>query len=150
AAAAYRRMNQIFTNNAEAPFHLGTVLLLQNKANDARSAFEQSLAIAPDLLSAIEQLVLLDLAENRGAEASERVGKLIHEHPKLPLLYLLQARILLARAGVVMVKEIHENVSGRLDFTMSSEPAVREQVDGAERALHKAIELNRDYFPAHQ
>jgi tetratricopeptide (TPR) repeat protein len=150
AAGVYRRMLALFTNNAEVPFRLGTVLLLQSKTNEARLAFEKSLAVAPDLLSAVEQLVLLDLAENRGADASDRVGQLIEKYPKLPLLYVLQARICLARAGVALAKEKHEGVSSRLDFTMSSQPAVREDVDRAEAALLKAIELNRDYFPAHQ
>jgi tetratricopeptide (TPR) repeat protein len=149
AAGVYRRMMQVFTNSAEVPFHLGSVLMVQNKANEARQAFERSLAVAPDFLPAIEQLVDLDLRQNRAAEATERVAQLIKKYPTAAALQMLLASIHLTQAGAVVAKANEKNTTGP-ELRLGDVPAARENINQAEAALLKAIEMSPDYRPTYQ
>jgi len=121
ALAVYRQMTELFPRNPQPPFLIGMLFARQNQLDDARMAFEQSLRTDPVYLPALEQLVGLDLAENRNSTATKRVQAEIEKHPKIAGLWCLEAKI-------DMVKQ---------DFAR------------AETALLKAIDLDGDLEAAH-
>jgi tetratricopeptide (TPR) repeat protein len=114
-------MTALFPRNPQPPFLIGMLFARQNQLEDARMAFEQSLRTDPVYLPALEQLVGLDLAENRNSTATKRVQAEIEKHPKIAGLWCLEAKI-------DMVKQ---------DFAR------------AETALLKAIDLDGDLEAAH-
>lgn len=121
ALAVYRQMTELFPRNPQPPFLIGMLFARQNQLEDARMAFEQSLRTDSVYLPALEQLVGLDLAENRNSTATKRVQAEIEKHPKIAGLWCLEAKI-------DMVKQ---------DFAR------------AETALLKAIDLDGDLEAAH-
>jgi tetratricopeptide (TPR) repeat protein len=121
ALEVYRQMVKLFPQDPRPPFLIGMLFARQNQSEDARMAFEQSLRIAPAYLPPLEQLVGLDLAENRGATAMKRVQGEIERHPGIAGLWCLEGKIDLAQQ----------------DFS------------GAEVALLKAIDLDGNLEAAH-
>jgi tetratricopeptide (TPR) repeat protein len=97
ALAVYRHMTELFPNDPQPSFLVGSVLLGQGQPADARKAFEKSNEISPDYLPAVERLVDLDIADKQYAPAIDRVQKLIDKDPKPALLWELRAKIYLAQ-----------------------------------------------------
>jgi tetratricopeptide (TPR) repeat protein len=97
ALAIYRRLQQQQPKNPEVPLLIGLVLLQQKKNEEARTAFEQALGLAPDYLAALELLVDLDIADKQYASAFQRVQKELDKNPKAAPLQLLLAKIHLAK-----------------------------------------------------
>jgi tetratricopeptide (TPR) repeat protein len=95
ALAVYRHMTELFPNDPQPSFLIGSVLLRQGQRADARKAFEKSNEISPDYLPAVERLVDLDIADKRYAAAMDRV--VIDRDPKLASLWGLRAKIYLAQ-----------------------------------------------------
>jgi tetratricopeptide (TPR) repeat protein len=149
AAKVYRQMMQVFTNSVEAPYNHGMMLMLQSKTNEARHAFEKSLAINPDFLPAIEQLVELDLVAGRVSEATDRVNVLIEKYPKSAPLRVLLARIYVHKAEALRTGTNEQNTT-TLRLAATNVPAAKENIDQAEAALLKAIELSPDSRTAYQ
>jgi tetratricopeptide (TPR) repeat protein len=116
ALAVYRRMQPLFPQDPLIPFNIATIFARQNHREEARKACSESLALAPDFLPPLEQLVYLDLADKQPQAALDRVKKQIERRPAVPELQLLLARIYL----------------GQKDYTQ------------AEAALLKAIEIAPD------
>jgi tetratricopeptide (TPR) repeat protein len=97
AVAIYVQMEESYPKNPQPPQLRGTILLQQNRLADARAALTKALALAPDFLLALDQLVSLDLYEKNYAAARQRVDSQIAKDPKLPGLYLLQAKVYLVQ-----------------------------------------------------
>ena len=97
ALAVLRHMTELFPNDPQPSFLIGSVLLGQGQLADARKAFEKSNEISPDYLPAVERLVDLDIADKQYAPAMDRVQKLIDKDPKLASLWGLRAKIYLAQ-----------------------------------------------------
>ena len=116
ALGAYRQLEAQYPKNPQTPLLTGLVLLQQKKPDDARMEFEKALALAPNYLPALEQLVDLDLTAKQYAAARERVEKQMAKDPKQPGPQLLLAKISLAE----------------------------KDANGTEAALKKAIELQPD------
>jgi tetratricopeptide (TPR) repeat protein len=121
AANVYENMSRMFARNPQPYYLWGQTLLLQQKQGEARKKFERAIEIAPDFLLPVEELVDLDIAENRFSTAEQRVQKYIDKFPKAPAVWLLLAKIYSAQ------KE-HEK---------------------AEHALVKVIELDPAYQPGY-
>jgi tetratricopeptide (TPR) repeat protein len=150
AVSVYRQMTLAFPTNAQAPLLLGMLLARQGRAADARQAFEKALELAPDYLPAFEQIVDLDLAGKQFARAAERVGQLMAKTPKAADPWLLMAKIHLAQVEALVRQELQKRPappSATLRF--SDFPAARPELEQAEKALLKAIELNPDLQPAY-
>ena len=64
ALNVYNGLAEIFPKNPRVAILTGSLLLQQNKTNQARAAFERALAMAPNYLPALEQVIALDLAQN--------------------------------------------------------------------------------------
>jgi tetratricopeptide (TPR) repeat protein len=97
ALAVYRRMAVLFPKSPDVPLYMGIVLAQQNQPGPARAAFEKAIELAPDYLPAIEQLVGLDIGENKFTAAIDRVKQLEAKDPKSPQPWLLYAKIHAAR-----------------------------------------------------
>jgi tetratricopeptide (TPR) repeat protein len=121
ALAVYRKMTELFPQDPQPQFLIGTILLTQNQPQDARQAFEKSVAASTNYLPAIGRLVDLDVVEQKFASALERVQAQIDRDPKLAQAWALRGRIYLAQR----------------DFTH------------AEPDLLKAIELDANLQPAY-
>ena len=116
ALAIYRQLEKSVPRNPQPPLLEGIVLLRQNKRAEAREAFERALAITPDLLNAVEQLVALDMLDKNFTAAQQRVQDQIARNPKMAGPHLLAARVAF----------------------------VQKDIDQAEASLRKAIELEPD------
>jgi len=97
ALAVYRHLTELFPNDAQPSFLVGSVLLGQGQLADARKAFEKSNEVSPDYLPAVERLVDLDIADKKYAAAMDRVQKVIDKDPKLASPWGLRAKIYLAQ-----------------------------------------------------
>ena len=109
--AVYRRMQPLFPKNPLIPLSIATILARQNHREEARKACSESLALAPDFLVPLEQLVDLDLADKQPQAALDRVQKQIERRPAVPELQLLLAKICLnqkdyTQAEVALLKAI--------------------------------------------
>ena len=69
ALAVYRQMAKVFPNNPEVPRLMGVVYEQQGNAAEARTAFEQSLALSPDYLPTLERITALDVSAKRYDDA---------------------------------------------------------------------------------
>jgi tetratricopeptide (TPR) repeat protein len=111
ALAVYRRMQPLFPKSPLIPLSIATILAQQNHREEARKACSESLALAPDFLPPLEQLVNLDLADKQPQAALDRVQKQIERRPAVPELQLLLAQIYLnqkdyTQAEVALLKAI--------------------------------------------
>ncbi len=116
ALDVYRHMAAEFPKNPEVPRLMGVVYEQEGKTGEARDAFEQSLALAPDYLPALEKITTLDLVAKRYDDAQKRLGAVIAKKPKLADPWLLQ---------------------GNVDWAAG-------RTNQAESDMSKAIELNPD------
>ena len=71
-------------------FKMGQLLLSQGKNEEARDAFEQSWALAPDSLSILSQLTALDHTDGKTDDAMKRVDEYLARHPDSAEGYLLK------------------------------------------------------------
>jgi tetratricopeptide (TPR) repeat protein len=143
ALAVYRRMIDLFPKDPQGPFLMGTLLAQQNKSAEARQAFEKSLELSPDYLPALEHIVDLDLLDKQYARATERVKTEMEKKPGAAEHWLLLAKIHWTQAMSYVSKEMG-NTPGpaRPKLQLADVPAAQHDVEQAEAALLKALELN--------
>jgi tetratricopeptide (TPR) repeat protein len=91
--AIYRGLEASYPKEAQVWYLEGQAWLIANKLAEARTAFDKSLALNPDFLPALEELVNLDLFESRIPAALARVKTQLDKDPKAPIPWLLQAQI---------------------------------------------------------
>jgi len=116
ALIVYRNLEEALPKEPQIPLLIGAILAAQHKDGEARAAFKQSLALAPDYTLALEQLINLDIAQHNYPDATALVQAQVNKTPKAAVLWQLQAKIDLAG----------------------------ENSAGAEKDLLKAIEMNPD------
>ncbi len=119
AAEVYRRLATSFPKNPQGSVLLGNIYLLQVKTNLARQQFEKALSLAPNYLPALEQLVGVDLDEQKFDAAFQRLGEQQAKHPKAP-----EIQILLAKAW--FQKRDTNQVEAALRKAIELDPNVRE------------------------
>jgi len=123
ALAVYRRMQPVFPQNPLVPLSIATILARQNHREEARKACSESLALAPDFLPPLEQLVDLDLVDKQPQAALDRVQKQIERRPAVPELQLLLAKIYLTQkdhtqAEVALLKAIEMAPDLQISYRM--------------------------------
>jgi tetratricopeptide (TPR) repeat protein len=79
AAGIYRRRLTTMPDNAALHVLLGVVLRQAQKLDEARAAFNRALEIAPVTRHAIEQLVEMDVADKKFADARQRIQPILLE-----------------------------------------------------------------------
>jgi tetratricopeptide (TPR) repeat protein len=93
ALEVYRHMATVFTNNPEIPRLMGVVYEQAGDAVQARSAFEKSLALAPDYLPTLDMITALDVQEKHYDDAEKRLAAVIGRNPKAAQPWLLQGNV---------------------------------------------------------
>jgi tetratricopeptide (TPR) repeat protein len=114
ATETFRRIEAVAPKDPRGPYLVGISLRAQNKPDEARREFEAALALVPDYVDALTQLVSMDLAAKEPDAALRRVKGQIARAPNSRALYQLLGRT-------------HE---------------VRREAGLAESAYRKAIELD--------
>jgi len=96
ALAIYEPLEKSFPRHPEIPLLAGSAYLQLQDSAKAQQEFERVLAIAPENLPALEQLVNLDLLATNFESAMRRVSARLAQTPKQMELHLLTAKIQLA------------------------------------------------------
>ncbi len=121
AARVYRQMEKDFPDNAQTPVLLGMILRQQQKRQEARQEFTHALELAPDYLTALEQLTDLDVGEGHYTAALERVQREMEKNPKDPQSSILIARIYVAQNNVPQaVASLQKVIELHPDFLQGS------------------------------
>ena len=139
AYAAFVKAGDLLQKNPQAPLMIGYVFKEKKNPTEARKAFEHALQLWPQFTRALEEVVNLDIDEEKFTAAIDRVNQVTDE--KLaPVRQLLLAKIYMARAESIARKQSHNSgASVKLDS-----PAVQPDVNLAEAAMLKAIDLSPD------
>ncbi len=93
ALGIYHRLAEVAPTNPDIPRLMGQVNVLQGNKAEARKAFGKALELAPDDLSALDQLVNLDLSEQQFSTALVRVEQQLTKKPNTAELQLLLAKV---------------------------------------------------------
>ena len=99
ALSLYRQLLTADPKNLQAHLYSGMILLQQGKNVDARTALSAAAELAPDDFTAVEQLVMIDIAEKKTAAALQRVNELVARNPTQARLQMLLARVLSAQSS---------------------------------------------------
>jgi len=121
AVSTCRDVEKLNPKNPEIPLLIGVLFQRQKKNAEARAEFNKALALSPNLLPAMEQLVALDVSEKQPDSALARVQAEIDKRPNYPQLRALRAQIFLTQTNL----------------------------DQAESDLRKAIEVDPLYIRAY-
>ena len=145
AVSVCRQMEARFPKSPEVLLVLGSVLERQNQPGEARRSFEQALELSPDFLPALEQIVDLDLANKQFAVAIDRVTNQIERHADAGEPWLLLAKVHMTKAeSFVPAIASGSQAQPHSKSSLAEIPAAQEDVNKAESALLKSIELNPD------
>jgi len=93
ALGIYHRLAEVAPTNPDIPRLMGQVNVLQGNKAEARKAFGKALELAPDDLSALDQLVNLDLSEQQFSTALARVEQQLKKNSNTAELQLLLAKV---------------------------------------------------------
>lgn len=136
ALSAYGKLAEMLPKNPEFPMLSGMVYVQKNDMAQARKSFEKSLELAPQYLPSLEQLVNLDISANQFTAALNRVNKQTDQQLGAAR-QLLLAKIYMARAQNLANGDAKIG-SGDAKLNV---PIAQADVNQAETALHKAIEM---------
>jgi tetratricopeptide (TPR) repeat protein len=94
------------------PFTIGLILIRQERADEARLAFEKALKLDSEFVPALEQLINLDLSEKRYDRVWDSLESLLKKNPDAPRWHLLQGRVLLAQEKPDLAETAFRKVIG--------------------------------------
>ncbi|HEY2084375.1 MAG TPA: tetratricopeptide repeat protein, partial [Verrucomicrobiae bacterium] len=137
ALAIYKNAMTLFPKNAQIPLLTGMVLMKQKRLVEARQAMEKAYELAPQVTIVMEELVDLDIAENKFTAALDRINKgMVRQSP-------LAKQLLLAKVHIARAKSL-ASAENKNDATPAklNVPAAQADVTQAESELLKAIELD--------
>lgn len=97
ALAVYRHMADLFPQDAQPHFLIGSVRLIQGQRAEARQAFQNALSISSGYLPAVEMLVDLDIGEKQYSSGMDLVQKQIAQHSDRASLWALRAKLYFAQ-----------------------------------------------------
>lgn len=97
ALEIYQDLEKSFPKNPRIPLLMGSTFVEQQDDANARKEFNHALQIAPDNITAQEQLAELDLAEHHFTTAEQRAQTLIQKNSRLSDPHVLLAKIYLAQ-----------------------------------------------------
>ncbi len=144
----FERLSWLYPTNPEPPLLKGLVLRQQGKNAEARVCLEQSLALAPDYVLPLEQLVQLDIADRRYDTAKERLLKQIRLFPTnavypylLGLVYFAQTNLAEAESVLKKALEITPDFQAANSLLAQVYVAANRQKEALER-LEQLIAQN--------
>ncbi len=115
ALSVYRDYETRFSKDPRGSFMQGTLLLRQQKAAEARAAFERTLVVADNFFPAIEQLALLDLKTEQFDAAAKRVTGYLAANPKSA-----EAQLLLG--GIYVTAKDYPKAEAALEAAITENP----------------------------
>lgn len=98
AIATYTKLTRLFPSEPGIWYAVGMALRQNNRNAEARSAFERVRTLAPEEMSALYQLVELDLAEKQYGRALELLGKQAEPARSSATSRLIEGRIYAAQS----------------------------------------------------
>jgi len=138
AYSTFLKAQEMLPQNPQVPLMLGLILEQKKNPAEARKAFEKAVQLSPGLVRAWEELVDLDLVDGKFTAALDLLNAQTDE--KLgPSREVLLAKTYLARAQSIAAKENPNATNLKL-----TSPAVQPDVNLAEKAMLKAIDLSSD------
>ncbi len=105
AASFLREQLKITPDSAADHFLLGLVLRRQKRNDEAWLEFDKSLELAPDDWRSVDQMVEMDLAEERFEAAGQRIERYLAANPKAAAGYLMQGKMDAARRDWVSAEK---------------------------------------------
>src|SRR5262249_25912538 len=105
ALVVYREMAQLFPQESQPHFLIGTIRLSKSQPAEARQAFEKSLSISPDFLPAVEALVNLDISDKQFASGMARIQKQLDLNPGQASSWALRAKLYLAQQDPIRAEQ---------------------------------------------
>jgi len=105
ALALYQQIEQQSPQNTQTPLLRGLILSQQGKLPEARAAFERAFELTSTSPTALEQLVNLDIKEQKFSESLARLRAEIPKKPKLEgFCHLLMAKVYLAQSDIAQAE----------------------------------------------
>ena len=154
ALAIYKAMEKHSPTNAQIPLLTGAALMQMNDPVPARAAYERALALAPESLPTLEQLVNLDLTEKKFAAALSRIQSRQQSAPAEIQLQLLVAKVQLAQgdraaAEATLLKAAAANPKAETPGLLLAQLYFdAKQTDQAKQQMAAAIDRNPRNIPA--
>jgi tetratricopeptide (TPR) repeat protein len=103
------------------------------------------LELATNSFPAVEKLIDLDIVENKFDDAIARANTAIQNNPGAAEPNVLVAKIYLARANVQIADEANKDKTRTSAEILARLPGAQAEMDKAQAALQKAIELKPDF-----
>jgi tetratricopeptide (TPR) repeat protein len=144
AIAILKRQAVALPNEPKPQFELGQLLASQGKLAEARAVFERMLALVPDQIAAVGQLIAIDQREGNADAAMARIDAYLGTHPQSPQAHLLKAGLCYARKDYKTAEAFATKaIELKPDDTMAYGMLVRIQTDSgrSEEAIGRLKEL---------
>ncbi len=139
AIAVLRGLAKGYPQDAQAPFLLGMMLREQGKNAEARAQFESAIALSPDNLPVLYQVIDLDIVNKDYAGALKRLQAEMQRRPKVGGLYFLEARVYRAQNDLPRAEEsLKKTLELDPNFVSAYQLLARTYVSG--QKLDKATE----------
>jgi tetratricopeptide (TPR) repeat protein len=151
ALAHWTRVRDLLPHHLSGWFHTGRLLSRLRKPAEARAALEQTLRLRPDLVEALLELAVLDVADGRLDTALRRCDTALRLRPG-------EARVHLRRADVLMrlkrrdeaLAALREAIrvqptSWEAHYLLGVELAVDEKLKEAETEFAEVVRLRPDH-----
>src|SRR5690606_5215150 len=108
AAEIYTALSKELPKDPRSIFLAGVCHRDQRKLAEARAAYEETLKRSPGFVSALEELLNLDIVEKKTADGLARINSYLTQYPDKPVLLLLKAKLLTAEKRIPEAIEIVE------------------------------------------
>jgi len=108
AITSFAKVTQLVPESPRAYLDLGAALASLERWSDARIAFSKALTLSPDYLEARRDLIVLDLQQNRAAEALKLAEEQTRRQPKLAIGPILEGDVLMAQKQFVLAATAYE------------------------------------------
>jgi tetratricopeptide (TPR) repeat protein len=121
AIAIYEALEKTYPTNEQVALLHGAALLQAKDATRARKEFERVLALSPGQLTAIEQLVDINIAEGKFDAAMQLINNELQKNPKRIEMRVLPAKVYLAEGNRAQAETVLLQV---LEMDPTREPAL--------------------------
>jgi tetratricopeptide (TPR) repeat protein len=149
AVAVCRQMVLAFPKEPQALMFLADLLVRQGRLPDCRQALQKAWELAPHSLPVLERLADLDLAENQYPAATARIQAEINQNAASAGAWLLMGKVHVAQAQAILKQELQKRAPSSAALRLADVPGTKPDVDEAEKALLKALQLDPKLAPAY-
>ncbi|MBT9612382.1 MAG: PEP-CTERM system TPR-repeat protein PrsT [Burkholderiales bacterium] len=112
AIDSFTKVTQLVPESPRAYLDLGATLASVERWSDARKTFSKALTLSPDFLDARRALIVLELQQNRGAEALKLAEEQTRRQPKLPIGPIMEGDVHMAQKQFALASKAYERAFG--------------------------------------